>query len=185
MREKLLDVAEELVQSRGFNGVTFQDMADAVGLRKPSVFHHIRNKEELALALIDRCSTKHGPEYAKVVESNESAPEKLKRVAAIFERGLKQKRPCLLAAMSSGIESLSPAATAELKAAANGSVERFAEIFSQGRGEGSLAFEGTPKAAAMSFFAMLQGLQSLCRASGDIRAFKAASTSFIDSVTPQ
>ncbi len=92
MREKLLDAAEALVQSRGLNGVTFQDLADAVGLRKPSVFHHIRNKEELASALIERCSSKHGPQYASVVESHLSAPEKLRRVADIFEKGLKKGR---------------------------------------------------------------------------------------------
>ena len=38
-----------MVQDRGLNAVSFQDLADAVGLRKPSVFHHFRNKEELTL----------------------------------------------------------------------------------------------------------------------------------------
>ena len=183
MREKLLDAAEELVQNRGLNGVTFQDLADAVGLRKPSVFHHIRNREELASALIERCSTKHGPEYAKVVESELSAPEKLRQVANIFERGLSSGRPCLLAAIGSGIESLSESATQQLQVAANGAISRFSEIFSQGRKDGSLTFEGTPTHAAMGFFAMLQGLQTLCRAKGDTRAFKKAAATFIDSIT--
>ena len=182
MREKLLDAAEELVQSRGLNGVTFQDLADAVGLRKPSVFHHIRNKEELACALIDRCSSKHGPQYASVVESELTAPEKLRRVAEIFEKGLKKGRPCLLAAIGSGIDSLSASSTQELKEAANGAIGRFAEIFKQGRQEDSLTFEGTPADAAMSFFAMLQGLQTLCRAKGDPRAFRKAAASYIDSI---
>ena len=182
MREKLLDAAEEIVQNRGLNGVTFQDLADAVGLRKPSVFHHIKNKEELASALIERCNSKHGPQYAAVVEMDLGAPEKLRRVAEIFARGLKEGRPCLLNAIGSGLESLSPAATAELQAAANGAIGRFAEIFAQGRAEGSLEFEGTPTHAAMGFFAMLQGLQTLCRAKGDMRAFKKAATSFIDSI---
>ncbi|MEN1678030.1 MAG: TetR/AcrR family transcriptional regulator [Planctomycetota bacterium] len=182
MREKLLDAAEELVQSRGLNGVTFQDLADAVGLRKPSVFHHIRNREELASALIERCGTKHGPDYARVVESDASAPEKLRRVAEIFEMGLKNKRPCLLAAIGSGIESLSDASAEQLREAAGGAIDRFAEIFSQGRREETLDFEGAPKHAAMGFFAMLQGLQTLCRAKGDTRAFKKAAAAFIDSI---
>lgn len=182
MREKLLDAAEGLVQSRGLNGVTFQDLADAVGLRKPSVFHHIRNKEELASALIERCNSKHGPQYARVVESDLSAPEKLRRVAEIFEEGLKNGRPCLLAAIGSGVESLSASSTQALREAANGAIGRFAEIFIQGRQEDSLTFEGSPTDAATSFFAMLQGLQTLCRAKGDTRAFKKAAASYIDSI---
>lgn len=183
MREKILDTAESLVQSRGLNGVTFQDIADAVGLRKPSLFHHIKNKEELAFALIERCNTKHGPQYAAVIEKDISAPEKLRQVAKIFEEGLKNKRPCLLAALGAGTESLSPSASRELQNAAEGAVGRFAMIFAQGREEGSLDFQGTPEHAAMGFFAMLQGLQALCRTRGDVRAFKKSAATYIDSLT--
>ena len=182
MKEKLLDAAEEMVQSRGLNGVTFQDLADAVGLRKPSVFHHIRNKEELSSALIQRCGTKHGPQYAAVIEKDISAPEKLRQIAGIFEQGLKKGRPCLLASISSGLESLTPSASQQLRDAADASISRFAEVFAQGRREGSLSFEGSPTHAAMGFFAMMQGLQTLCRAKGDTRAFKKAASSFIDSI---
>lgn len=183
MRERLLDAAETLVQSRGLTAVTFQDLADAVGLRKPSVFHHIKNKEELASALIERCGTKHGPQYAAVVEKQISAPEKLRQVAKIFEDGLKQGRPCLLAALGGGVESLSEEAAAELRRAADGAISRFAQIFAQGREEESIQFQGTPEHAAMGFFAMLQGLQTLCRAKDDTRAFKKAAATYIDSIT--
>lgn len=182
MREKLLDAAEEIVQTRGLNGLTFQDLADAVGLRKPSVFHHIKNKEELATALIERCGSKHGPQYAAVVAKDLPAPTKLREVAAIFEEGLKRGRPCLLAALGSGLESLSAPAAEELRDAADGAVGRFAAIFSQGRKEGSLDFEGSPTHAAMGFFALLQGLQTLCRAKGDPRAYRKATSSYIDSI---
>ena len=112
-----------------------------------------------------------------------SAPEKLRLVAKIFEDGLKKERPCLLAALSGGMESLSVPAANQLKEAANGAIERFAMIFSQGREDESLAFEGTPQYAAMGFFAMLQGLQTLCRAKGDTRAFRKAAATYIDSIT--
>ena len=162
--------------------MTFQDLADAVGLRKPSLFHHVKNKEALTLELIDRCSTKHGPKYAAVVEMEISAPDKLRQVAKIFDDGLKKEQPCLMAALGGGVGSLSETAAGELRQAAEGAVGRFAMIFTQGREEGSLAFEGTPEHAAMAFFAMLQGLQMLCRAKGEIRAFKKAAATYIDSI---
>ncbi|MEW4486507.1 TetR/AcrR family transcriptional regulator [Thalassoglobus sp. JC818] len=182
MKEKLLDAAESLVQSRGLNAVTFQDIADAVGLRKPSVFHHIRNKEELVDALIDRCSTKHGPQYMEIVEKDTSAPEKLRQVAKVFETGLKQDRPCLLASLGGAADALTPTALAKLKQAAEAATGRFAMIFIQGRKEETLDFEGTPENAALAFFAMMQGLQTLCRVKGDTRAFKRAAAAYIDSI---
>ena len=105
--------AEQMVQDRGLNAVSFQDLADAVGLRKPSIFHHFRNKEELTLALIDRCATKHGPQYAEVIARDVSPPAKLRQIAKIFEDGLKNEQPCLMAALGGGMESLSEAASGD------------------------------------------------------------------------
>ncbi len=183
MRDKLLDVAEQMTQDRGLGSVTFQELADAVGLRKPSIFHHIKNKEELALALIDRCSTKHAPQYQNVVDRNVSAPEKLCKIAKIFEDGLRDHRPCLIAALAGSRGSLSETAQQKLGEKADRTVELFAEVFDQGRREGSLEFDGKPAHAAAGFFAMLQGLQTLVRARDDLAAFRHAARSYIDSIT--
>ena len=183
MREKLLDAAEKLVQDRGLNAVSFQDLADAVGLRKPSVFHHFPNKEVLARALIERCQTKHGPAYAAVVESDSTAPEKLRQLAQIFEKGLREHRPCLIAALGAGINTLPEVAAEELSETAMAAVGRFTLVFEQGRVEGSLAFSGDPADAATGYFAMLQGLQVLVRAGGNPDAFHAAANTYIESVS--
>ncbi|PQO29833.1 TetR/AcrR family transcriptional regulator [Bremerella cremea] len=183
MKEKILDVAEKLVQDRGLNAVSFQDLANAVGLRKASIFHYFPNKEAVARALIERCGSKHGPEYAAVVESDVPAPEKLRRLAGIFENGLRNHRPCLLAALGSGINTLPEVAVQELGETARGAVARFALVFQQGRDEGTLQFSGVPLDAATGFFAMLQGLQVLVRASGDTSAFLSAANAYIDSIS--
>ena len=49
-REDLLDVAQDLVQKRGLNAVSFQDLSDAVGIRKASVHHHFGNKAVMVQA---------------------------------------------------------------------------------------------------------------------------------------
>jgi TetR/AcrR family transcriptional repressor of nem operon len=183
MKSKILDAAEQMVQDRGLNAVSFQDLADAVGLRKPSIFHHFRNKEELTLALIDRCATKHGPQYANVVAMDISAPEKLRLIAKIFEDGLANRRPCLLAALGSSINTMPANAVEELHTTAQGAVERFSMVFEQGRRDGTVKFEGEPEFAAMGFFAMLQGLQILARAKDDSASFGKAASAYIDSIT--
>ena len=183
MKEKILDAAEEMVQDRGLSSVSFQDLANAVGLRKASIFHHFPNKEAVAIGLIERCATKHGPEYEEVVESDLSAPDKLKKLAKIFDKGLKQRRPCLIAALGGGLNSLTEVSSEELKKTAKAAVARFALVFEQGTREGSLEFEGKPENAAMAFFAMLQGLQVLARASKNLSSFLPAALTYIDSIT--
>jgi len=183
MREKLLDVAEQLVQERGLSSVTFQELADAVGLRKPSVFHHIPNKEALAIALIERCSTKHAPQYQQVVDLKISAPEKLLKIAEIFDDGLQSDRPCLIAALGAGKGTLSAPAQQKLKAKADATIELYAQVFQQGHDEVSLDFEGTPEEVATGFFAMLQGLQTLSRAVENPSALMTAARHYINRIT--
>lgn len=183
MREKLLETAEQMVQDRGLGSVTFQELADAVGLRKPSVFHHIRNKEELALALIDRCGTKHAPQYQAVVAKEIPAPDKLRQIAEIFDDGLQTNRPCLLAALGGGKSTLSDTAQEKLREKAEATIELFGKVFQQGRTEGTLVFKGKPGHAATGYFAMLQGLQSLARAINDPAALMQGARAYIKSIS--
>ena len=137
------------------------------GLSKATIFHHFENKEALAHALIERCSNNHAPRYQKVVEdADASAPEKLRQLARIFETGLKQQRPCLMASLAVGQSSLPESAAKELAEVVRHAARRFEIVFAEGRKAGTLAFEGKPIDAATGFLAMLQGLQAFIRSSG-------------------
>ncbi|MEO1128816.1 MAG: helix-turn-helix domain-containing protein [Planctomycetota bacterium] len=183
MRERVLDAAERMVQERGLGAVSFQQLADAVGLSKPSIFHHFANKEALARALVARCQTKYGPEYGEVVEADLAAPDKLRGIAAIFENGLRDNRLCLLGALGQSAPMLSEAVQKDLQHSVARSIERYAEVFEQGTREQSLRFEGTASDAAAAFLALLEGLQVLARARGDHALFGRAAQSYIESIT--
>ena len=183
MRERLLDAAEEMVQERGLSAVSFQQLANAVGLSKPSVFHHFPTKEALASALVERCQTKYGPEYAAIIDDDLPAPEKLRTVAAVFAQGLRDNRLCLLSSLGQSAPTLSDTVRDDLRLSVTRTIDRFARVFEQGAREESLAFEGAPTDAAAAFLALLEGLQVLARAKRDVELFTNAAMSYIASVT--
>ncbi|MFM9922490.1 TetR/AcrR family transcriptional regulator [Variovorax sp. H27-G14] len=51
-REQILSVARGFVETRSYLGFSFQDVADAVGVRKASLYHHFPTKEALGIAVI-------------------------------------------------------------------------------------------------------------------------------------
>lgn len=53
-RERILDTAEALFAEHGFAGTTLRDVADAAGLRIPSLYNHFAGKEALYAAVLDR-----------------------------------------------------------------------------------------------------------------------------------
>ncbi|MEO8998890.1 MAG: TetR/AcrR family transcriptional regulator [Rhodanobacter sp.] len=51
---RVMDAAEALIQQRGYGGFSFDDVAEVVGIRKPSVHHHFRTKADLVAAVARR-----------------------------------------------------------------------------------------------------------------------------------
>ena len=52
--DEILDVAEALVQTRGYNGFSFRDVAAAVGVKSSSVHYHFPTKADLGATLARR-----------------------------------------------------------------------------------------------------------------------------------
>jgi AcrR family transcriptional regulator len=46
-REELTRIAARLFAERGYPGTSLADLADALGMQKPSLYHHIASKEDL------------------------------------------------------------------------------------------------------------------------------------------
>ncbi|CAN5546882.1 TetR/AcrR family transcriptional regulator [soil metagenome] len=51
-REQIVRVARELIQTRSYLGFSFQDVADQVGIRKASLYHHFPTKEALGVEVL-------------------------------------------------------------------------------------------------------------------------------------
>ena len=56
--QSIVDVAQELVQSRGFNAFSYRDLAARVGIKTSSIHYHFPTKGDLATALVARYRAK-------------------------------------------------------------------------------------------------------------------------------
>src|SRR5882672_2106951 len=52
--EQILDLAEMLIQTRSYGAFSYQDISDALGIRKASIHYHFASKADLGAAVIDR-----------------------------------------------------------------------------------------------------------------------------------
>lgn len=53
-RESILEAAENLFATKGFSGTTIQEIADAIGILKGSLYYYVSSKEELLFEVVLR-----------------------------------------------------------------------------------------------------------------------------------
>ncbi len=181
-RTKILDVAEELIQSVGVNAMSYKDISDAVGIRKASIHHHFPKKDDLVNELLDRCQTSYGEHYSSIVDGDDSAPVKLRNLAGVFEDGLIHNRLCVVGSISTDRNTLQDSSCKILEGNIKNTVAIFAKVFKQGREENSLSFSGTEDEAAYAFLSFLIGTQVVARAQGGRELFQKAADVVIEAL---
>lgn len=90
-RERVLAVAEGLFGERGYMGVTLGDVAEALGMRKPSLYHHVPGgKEQLYVEVMEDLLERYraGMEAA-IAHAGPGIGERLKAAA----RSILSQRP--------------------------------------------------------------------------------------------
>jgi len=174
-RDALLDSAERLARSRGFDAFSYADLSHEVGIRKASIHHHFPTKADLALALITRYRENFAAALSLIANRAPSGGERLRGYIDAYRSALLGGRAvCLCVAFSAGRESLADPVLAELNAFHANSASWLQETFEQGRQDGSITGVEAPAEEAAAALALVEGAQLVARAAGDLSRYDEA-----------
>src|SRR5262245_58062883 len=99
MATQLLDAAQELAQTRGYNAFSYRDLAERVGIKTASIPYHFPTKGDLGTAVLDRYRQRFLGALAALDEQfpePQDAARKLDRYVNLFHGTLKAgNRMCL------------------------------------------------------------------------------------------
>ena len=77
--EKIFAEAVRIFREKGYHATSVQDIADAVGLQKGSLYHYISSKEELLYKIFERSTGALTQELESIIASDDSPTNKLHR----------------------------------------------------------------------------------------------------------
>jgi TetR/AcrR family transcriptional repressor of nem operon len=178
--ERILDVAEKLVQTRGFNAFSYADVAAALGVRKASLHHHFATKAALGLALVTRYSDSFLAALAEIEATSSGAVERLERYAELYGAVLRRRRMCLCGMLAADVATL-PKPLRESLAGYFAANETWLErVLDAGRSRGDLRFEGSAASMAAFVVGSLEGAMLVARGTGQSAEFTAAARRLID-----
>ena len=180
--QRILDVAERLVQTRGFNGFSYADIAEVLDVTKASLHYHFPSKADLGRRLIERYEQTFLA-VLKGIDATGAAPrEKLKRYARIYADVLRDNRMCLCGMLASDYATLPKAMKEDVKHFFDENEQWLVAVLEQGRKSGALEFKGSPLDLARVIVGSLEGAMMLARSYGEPARFDTAAERLIASL---
>ncbi|HEV7664809.1 MAG TPA: TetR/AcrR family transcriptional regulator [Chloroflexota bacterium] len=173
---QILDVAERLAQSRGFNGFSYADVAAELRLTKAALHYHFAGKAEMGEALINRYSHRFAAALDALDAHAISAPAKLEGYANLYLDVLRDKRMCLCGMFAAEYQTLPQRMRDAVIQFFDSSEAWLQRVVDQGQQEGTLYLVESSKETARAIVGGLEGAMLVARPYGDVSRFQAATT---------
>ena len=171
---RIMDAAQLLVQTRGYNGFSYADVAEMVGIRKASIHYHFPNKGDLGRDLVARYRASFRGELDRTWRGMEDPLGKLERYVGLYRAVLEDDgRMCLCGMMAADLAALPEEVREEVRGFFAENAAWLTEVLLEGREAGILTFDGQPEAEAQLRLSSLEGAMLLARSHGGVSRFDA------------
>jgi TetR/AcrR family transcriptional repressor of nem operon len=178
-RSRILDIAERLVQTRGYNGFSYADVASELKVTSASLHYHFAGKAQLGRALIERYTDRFMESLAAIESGTLGAVERLEAYIELYARVLRKGRLCLCGMLAADFQTLPRQMRQAVLDFFNKNEGWLSRILEAGRVEGSLRFEGQAEDVARGIISSLEGAMLLSRPFGDTSRFESASANLL------
>jgi TetR/AcrR family transcriptional regulator, cholesterol catabolism regulator len=91
-RDDILDAAARIFSQKGFHAASMQDIAEAVHLKKGSLYYHVSSKQEILLALLDKALDLLIDRIGEVTKMSLSPAEKLRLSMVTYLQTLLERK---------------------------------------------------------------------------------------------
>jgi TetR/AcrR family transcriptional repressor of nem operon len=171
---RILDTAERLVQSRGYNGFSYADIAARLGITKASLHHHFETKATLGQALIERYHAQFTQALATIDAGGGDAADRLRSYARLYAAVLEGERLCLCGMLAAEYDTLPAAMQEGIRQFFNVNEQWLAGVLEQGRSSGRFQRRGSARDSARVLLSALEGAMLVARPYHDFARFNAA-----------
>lgn len=180
--DEILRCARSLIIAGGYNGFSYADISEVVGIRKASIHHHFPSKVDLVRTLLQRYRQEAEAGIAELERHQLEPADQLRAYTGYWAEciGDPTSAFCVCALLATQIPVLPPEIVAEVQAHFRTLSAWLTSVLEAGAAAGSLAFSGTAHAEAEGFMAAVHGAMLSARAYGDTQVFTVVTGPLID-----
>jgi TetR/AcrR family transcriptional repressor of nem operon len=171
--DDILACARSLIVAGGYNGFSYADIADVVGIRKASIYHHFPSKVDLVRTLLARYREEAEAGLANLERQVSDPLELLRFYAGYWQACIADASApfCVCALLASQLPVLPEEVGLEVRAHFRSLSAWLTSVLERGARHGQLQLMSTPRAEAEAFMATVHGAMLSARAYGDPKIF--------------
>jgi TetR/AcrR family transcriptional repressor of nem operon len=169
---RILDIAERLLQTRGYNAFSYADIAQSLHITKASLHYHFPTKAELGKHLIERYERAFLQALADIDKTSANVNEKLWRYVGLYADVLRNDRMCLCGMLAAEYATLPKPMKAGLTHFFNENENWLVAILERDQAMKKLRFTGSARELAQLLIGSLEGAMMLARSYGDVHRFE-------------
>ena len=166
-RDQILDLAEDLLLDKGFNGFSYKHIAEQLGVKNAAIHYHFPAKSDLGKALVERYRRR----FQAWIDQQQAHPlsptENLNGYFGITLSYLRHGgKVCPLGILETEFNILPITVRDEAQALDKEMREWLSRVLEDGRASGEFVFVGDAEGKALIITAALQGILQIARAAG-------------------
>jgi AcrR family transcriptional regulator len=164
---EILDLAENLLLDRGFNGFSYANISSVLKIKNAAVHYYFPTKADLGVAIIQRTRERFAnwTQNQRMVEK--SPAEKLEAFFRMYLKFLEAgQQVCLGGALETDFKTLPPEMQVETQKFASDILVWMEGVLEDGRKKNILSFPGEARDQAILILSSLQGALQMTRAVG-------------------
>lgn len=159
-REKILELAEELILTKGYNGFSYQDISTVMGIKNAAVHYYFPNKDNLGVSILKTNIQR----FEEMVENMQNRDfnewHQLESFMKIYLKSNRENKICLIGSLGTDINTLSDPMRVELQKMVDRIISWLESILQNGREKGLFQFNIPARDQALCILSTLvAGLQ--------------------------
>ena len=178
---KLIDEAAQLITNAGYNGFSYADLAEKLGIRKPSIHHHFPSKVDLVVAVVEQQRAAIGLQIAALEDGRTNAMDQLLAYVDYWKRCIEDQSAtfCLAGVLAVELPGLPLEVGAAVQRHFNDLGLWLERVMTLGVEQGSIRLELEPRTSSQFFQTAIYGAMVMARAYGDPEKFNLVVDAFL------
>jgi len=167
-KEAVLAAARRTAQAHGYGGLNFRDLADEVGIKAASIYHHFPSKADLGAAVARRYWEDTAAHLESMLAEASDPVRCLRQYPDVFRKSLESdNRMCLCSYMAAEYDDLPEVVKREVQAFADVNVA----WLSRALAAAAVVKPEESEQRARAIFAAVAGAQLIARSRSDISLY--------------